>query len=120
MGVSFHRNEGLPLSLFHPFKRLPPEGTVSWGAGQVGSLQQPLCPPWWLTLFGSDLLQTLPVEEEICDPEEDLCKVGCAFGARAGSSRQRAAPPVHPPFPADPFVLLLLLPPLAADSPACI
>jgi hypothetical protein len=23
------RNEGLPLSLFHPFKRLPPEGTVS-------------------------------------------------------------------------------------------
>lgn len=39
-------------------------------------------------------LQTLPVEEEICDPEESLCKVGCAPGARAVSGRQRAAAPV--------------------------
>eukprot|EP00775_Hariotina_reticulata_P012467 gene12467-12602_t len=37
------RAEGLPLSLFHPYKRLPPDGT------------------------------TVPLEEELCDPEEERC-----------------------------------------------
>lgn len=36
--------EGLPLSLFHPYKGVPPEGT------------------------------TLPLDEERCDPEEELCR----------------------------------------------
>lgn len=37
-------SEGLPLSLFHPYKKLPPEGT------------------------------TVPADEELCDPEEENCK----------------------------------------------
>lgn len=39
--VSRSRNEGLPLSLFHPFKRLPPEGTVSWGPGRLDHCNSP-------------------------------------------------------------------------------
>jgi hypothetical protein len=39
----FPIDEGLPLSLFHPFKKLPADGT------------------------------TVPAEEELCDPEEEKC-----------------------------------------------
>ncbi|GBF90286.1 hypothetical protein Rsub_02392 [Raphidocelis subcapitata] len=38
------RSEGLPLSLFHPYSRLPPEGS------------------------------TLMREDELCDPQESICK----------------------------------------------
>lgn len=40
-------------------------------------------PPSWTSVL---FLQTLPVEEEMCDPEEDLCKVRLLNLSATGSS----------------------------------
>lgn len=74
----------MPLSLFHPYERLPPEGSVSGARGFLRDARPPhvhAAPPLKQQLASLNphppplMMQTLMREEETCDPEERLCRV---------------------------------------------
>lgn len=120
------RSEGLPLSLFHPYKRLPPEGAVSGGRRRMVAARTQdskhcnyqassisLVPRWAPSPkpapHGScppaAVAQTLMRDEETCNPEERTCKVrpgllpACAphVAAAPGRGARKRAASLLPP-----------------------